>query len=184
MTKLLDQAVEAVRYLSPEARDDTAHVVLSLGGADAEPPVPLTPKSRPRLPIQKLLLPVANLRATNKCSRSGRSTVCEITLYPSGACRSQGDPLLHSSPFAAERAAGSGPHQSSRRSSVAESLHRAPPERSDPWSVAPSGANLIFDILTKGRATDAFARRGIATNEEGWALLRNDDLQSSSSGHP
>jgi hypothetical protein len=24
----------------------------------------------------------------------------------------------------------------------------------------------------------------IATNEEGWALLRNDDLQSSSSGHP
>jgi len=74
--------------------------------------------------------------------------------------------------------------QSSRRSSVAESLHRAPPERSDPSSVAPSGANLIFDILTKGRATDAFARRGIATNEEGWALLMNDDLQSSSSGHP
>ena len=66
MTKLLDQAVEAVRYLSPEARDDIAHVVLSLGGADAEPPVPLTPKSRPRLPIQKLPLPVANLRATNK----------------------------------------------------------------------------------------------------------------------
>ena len=66
MTKLLDQTVEAVRYLSPEARDDTAHVVLSLGGADAEPPVPLTPKSRPRLPIQKLPLPVANLRATNK----------------------------------------------------------------------------------------------------------------------
>ena len=40
MTKLLDQAVEAVRYLSPEARDDIAQLVLSLGGADAEPPVP------------------------------------------------------------------------------------------------------------------------------------------------
>jgi hypothetical protein len=50
MTKLLGQTVEAVRYLSPEARDDIAHVVLNLGGADAEPPVPLTPKSRPRLP--------------------------------------------------------------------------------------------------------------------------------------
>ena len=66
MVKLLDQAVEAVRYLSPEARDDIAHVVLSPGGADAEPPVPLTPKSRPRLPIQKLPLPVANCeRRTN-----------------------------------------------------------------------------------------------------------------------
>jgi hypothetical protein len=46
-----------------------------------------------------------------------------------------------------------------------------------------SGANLTFDTLTKVRATDAFPRLCIATNE-GWALLRNDDLQSSSSGHP
>jgi hypothetical protein len=45
------------------------------------------------------------------------------------------------------------------------------------------GANLICDT-TKGRATDAFPRLGIATNEEGWALPTNDDLQSSSSGHP
>ena len=44
MTKLLDQAVEAVRNLSPEAQDDIAHVVLRLAGADAEPPVSLTPE--------------------------------------------------------------------------------------------------------------------------------------------
>jgi hypothetical protein len=30
----------------------------------------------------------------------------------------------------------------------------------------------------------AFRRFSIAINEEGWALLRNDDLQSSSSAHP
>jgi hypothetical protein len=47
-----------------------------------------------------------------------------------------------------------------------------------------SGANLTFDTRKNGRATDAFPRLGIAINEEGWATLRNDDLQSSSSGHP
>ncbi len=42
MTKLLDQALEAARGLSPDAQDDIAHVVLRLAGADAEPPVRLT----------------------------------------------------------------------------------------------------------------------------------------------
>ena len=44
MTKLLDQAVEAARNLSPEAQDEIAHIVLRLAGADDEPPVPLTPE--------------------------------------------------------------------------------------------------------------------------------------------
>ena len=44
LTKLLDQAVEAARGLSPEAQDDIAHVVLRLAGADDEPPVTLTPE--------------------------------------------------------------------------------------------------------------------------------------------
>ena len=43
MTKLLDQAIEAARRLSPDAQDDIARVVLRLSGADDEPPVPLTP---------------------------------------------------------------------------------------------------------------------------------------------
>jgi hypothetical protein len=46
MTKLLDQAIEAARNLSPEAQDDIAHVVLRLTGADDEPAVPLTPDER------------------------------------------------------------------------------------------------------------------------------------------
>jgi hypothetical protein len=37
MTKLLDQAVEAVRGLPPDAQDDIARVLLQLAGNDAEP---------------------------------------------------------------------------------------------------------------------------------------------------
>ena len=53
MTKLLDQAVEAVRNLSPEAQDDIAQLVLRLGGADAEPPVPLTPEEQAAIAASK-----------------------------------------------------------------------------------------------------------------------------------
>jgi len=42
MTKLLDQALAAVRNLPLEAQDNIARVVLRLIGADDEPPVPLT----------------------------------------------------------------------------------------------------------------------------------------------
>jgi hypothetical protein len=37
MTKLLDQALEAVRSLPPDAQDDIARVLLQLAGSDAEP---------------------------------------------------------------------------------------------------------------------------------------------------
>jgi hypothetical protein len=43
MTRLFEQAVEAVRNLSPDEQDDIARVVLRLAGADDEPPVSLTP---------------------------------------------------------------------------------------------------------------------------------------------
>jgi hypothetical protein len=42
VTKLLDQAVEAARNLSPDEQDSIARVVLRLAGADDEPPVPVT----------------------------------------------------------------------------------------------------------------------------------------------
>lgn len=42
MTKLLEQAVEAARNLSPDEQDDIARMVLRLAGTDDEPPVPLT----------------------------------------------------------------------------------------------------------------------------------------------
>ena len=46
MTKLLEQALEAARNLSPDAQDDIARVVLRLTGADEEPPISLSPEER------------------------------------------------------------------------------------------------------------------------------------------
>jgi hypothetical protein len=46
MTKLLEQAVEAARNLSPDAQDDIARVVLRLAGTDEEPPVALSTEER------------------------------------------------------------------------------------------------------------------------------------------
>jgi hypothetical protein len=45
MTKLLEQALEAVRALPPEAQDDIARVVFQLA-RDEEPPVPLSAAER------------------------------------------------------------------------------------------------------------------------------------------
>jgi hypothetical protein len=46
MTKLLEQAFEAARKLSPDAQDDIARVVLRLAGTNEEPPVTLSSEER------------------------------------------------------------------------------------------------------------------------------------------
>jgi hypothetical protein len=46
MTKLLDQALEAVRGLPPEVQDDIARVVLQLAGSEEVAPVALSPDER------------------------------------------------------------------------------------------------------------------------------------------
>jgi hypothetical protein len=53
MTKLLDQALEAVRNLSPDEQDGIANVVLRLAGVDDEPPVPLTPDEQAAVATSK-----------------------------------------------------------------------------------------------------------------------------------
>lgn len=54
MTKLLDQALEAARSLSPEAQDDIARVVLRLAGADDEASaVVLSPDERAAVEASK-----------------------------------------------------------------------------------------------------------------------------------
>lgn len=54
MTKLLDQALEAARNLSPAAQDDIARVVLQLaGGADQETPVTLSTGERAAITASK-----------------------------------------------------------------------------------------------------------------------------------
>lgn len=54
MTRLLDQALEAARNLSPAAQDDIARVVLRLAGAgEEEPPVPLSSDERAAIAASK-----------------------------------------------------------------------------------------------------------------------------------
>jgi hypothetical protein len=52
MTKLLDQALEALRDLPPEAQDDIARVVLQLARDDGEP-VTLTHDERAAIAASK-----------------------------------------------------------------------------------------------------------------------------------
>jgi hypothetical protein len=54
MPKLLDQALEAVRDLSPDAQDDIALVVLRLAGKDdAASPIALTQSERAAIAASK-----------------------------------------------------------------------------------------------------------------------------------
>jgi hypothetical protein len=53
MTKLLDDAVEAARLLSPDAQDDIARVVLRLAGSDDAPPLALSPDERATIATSK-----------------------------------------------------------------------------------------------------------------------------------
>lgn len=46
MTKLLDQAVQALRVLPPEDQDDYARLILQLAMAEYESPTTLTPEER------------------------------------------------------------------------------------------------------------------------------------------
>jgi hypothetical protein len=46
MTKLLDQAVEAVRSLPPQEQDDIARMILQLTGKKDAAPVALSPDER------------------------------------------------------------------------------------------------------------------------------------------
>jgi hypothetical protein len=52
MTKLLEQAVETARRLTPDEQDDVARAILQLTGHDV-PPVPLTPEEREAIATSK-----------------------------------------------------------------------------------------------------------------------------------
>ena len=53
MTKLLDDALEAVRNLPPDDQDSIARAVLRLAGADDEPPVALSTDERAAIATSK-----------------------------------------------------------------------------------------------------------------------------------
>jgi predicted transcriptional regulator len=53
MTKLLEQALEAVRGLPPDAQDDIARVLLQLAGNDDAAPVALSTEERAAIAASK-----------------------------------------------------------------------------------------------------------------------------------
>jgi len=53
MTKLLDDALAAVRNLPPAEQDSIAHAVLRLAGTDDEPPVQLSEDERAAIAASK-----------------------------------------------------------------------------------------------------------------------------------
>jgi hypothetical protein len=79
MTKLLEDALKAVRNLPADEQDNIARAVLRMTGTDDEPPV-----APPRNPPPR----AANLPATNRYVPCGPNTGCEPPLHPSGTCRS------------------------------------------------------------------------------------------------
>lgn len=46
MTKLLEEAIEVARRLSPDQQDDIARAILQIAGLDRVAPVPLTAEER------------------------------------------------------------------------------------------------------------------------------------------
>ncbi len=53
MTKLLDQALEAVRILPPDTQDGIARVVLQLAGSDEVAPVALSDEEKAAIATSK-----------------------------------------------------------------------------------------------------------------------------------
>jgi hypothetical protein len=53
MTKLLEQALAAVRNLPPTEQDSIAHAVLRLAGTDDEPPIQLSDDERAAIASSK-----------------------------------------------------------------------------------------------------------------------------------
>jgi hypothetical protein len=53
VTKLLDDAIDAVRNLSPDEQDSIARALLRLTGADEEPPLPLSSEERAAIAASK-----------------------------------------------------------------------------------------------------------------------------------
>jgi hypothetical protein len=66
MTKLLDQALEVVRGLPPEAQDDVARILLELARDDDSEPVTLSPDERTSIAVSKAAA------ARGKCATDGQ----------------------------------------------------------------------------------------------------------------
>src|SRR5437868_1167464 len=83
MTRLLEQAVEAVSALPDEAQDDLARILLQFAGVD-QPPYELTP-GKPILMLRWAKLGAASSHQMERFAPSGRSIDREGPLHTAGA---------------------------------------------------------------------------------------------------
>jgi hypothetical protein len=86
MTKLLEQALEAARTLSPDAQDDIARVVLRLAGTDEEPPVTLSPEERTAIVTSQAAAVRGEFATDEKVRAAWGKHGLEASLYPSSPC--------------------------------------------------------------------------------------------------
>jgi len=125
MTKLLDEAVEAAHNVPPDARDNIAHVVMRLTGADDADGGRASGDHRPE----------SRRRPWRICDRRGSarglSQILTVRLrYTRPALVDLSAILDYIAAHSAGCATCAGPHQSSHRSSVAASQHGHSHERS------------------------------------------------------
>jgi hypothetical protein len=88
MTKLLDQALEAVRLLPPANQNEIARVIMRLLGGPARP-VALSPDEREALACSKAAAARGEFVTDGQIRAVWPSTAYEAALYPSGAGRSR-----------------------------------------------------------------------------------------------
>jgi hypothetical protein len=89
MTKLLEEAFEAVRRLTPHEQDEIARAIFQLAVSDHRAgPIPLSPEERDAIARSKAAAARVNLPRTTRCKQSGLSTR---------------ERLRHTSPARAER---------------------------------------------------------------------------------
>lgn len=88
MTKLLEDALKAVRNLPADEQDNIARAVLRMTGTDDEPPVALSVDERAAIAASKSAAARGEFASDEQYVPCGPNTGCEPPLHPSGTCRS------------------------------------------------------------------------------------------------
>lgn len=95
MTKLLDEAVAAVRRLPSGDQNEIARAIMRLAGSDLAAPVVLSPEERDAIARFKAAARRGEFATDEQVRAVWPSTVYEASLYASRARRSYIDPGLH-----------------------------------------------------------------------------------------
>jgi hypothetical protein len=95
MTKLLDEALEAVRQLPSHHQDDIARVVLQLAGSDLPVPVSLSPEEREAIARSKAAAARGEFASDEQVQAVWAKHGHEAALHAARSCRPCDDSGLH-----------------------------------------------------------------------------------------